>query len=75
VEAFGGHVLVPEVLEVVCAAGVEGGFFLVAEAAGYLGDGEVVVAVLGDAGAGALVGEGDVAFFVVVLETTATSTR
>ena len=48
-EAFGGHVLVPEVLEVVGAAGVEGGFFLVAEAAGYFGDGEVVVAVLGDA--------------------------
>jgi hypothetical protein len=68
VEAFGGHVLVPEVLEVVGAAGVEGGLFLVAEAAGYFGDGEVVVAVLGDAGAGALVGEGDVAFFVVVLE-------
>ena len=48
-EAFDGHVLVPEVLEVVSAAGVERSFFFFAKAAGHLGDGEVVVAVLSGA--------------------------
>ena len=65
-EAFHGEVFVPEMFPIAGASGEEPGLGWAIEPAGYFRDGEIVVGVLHGAGAGALVGQCQVAFGVVL---------
>jgi hypothetical protein len=70
-EAFHGEVLVPEMFPIVGAGGEQLGLGGAIEAAGKFRNGEIVVCVLHGAGAGALVGQAEVAFGVVVQDAAA----